>query len=233
MRKNLLTSCIVLLTVSAFAQTTTTENKFHLGLKAAPALVWLKPDTKDLKSDGSSIGFIYGLVTEFNFAKNYAFATGIEVAYRGGKTKYFTSVVTPGLTTNTSIKSVYKLEYIEIPLTLKFKTNEIGMMTYYLQGGVSPGFNIRSRSDNDYDFQFQSTGTTKDSTASVNDVDIKDNINAFNLSMVIGGGLEYSLSGNTSLLVGISFSNGLLDVFEGSAATAKSNYLALNLGILF
>jgi opacity protein-like surface antigen len=222
MKKIILLLIVISSSLTSFAQT---DQKFHLGLKAAPSLAWMKSDTKELKSDGSRLGFIYGLITEFNFGKNYAFASGIEVAYRGGKFKE--SIETPGLITNTS--SDVKLQYVEIPLTLKFKTNEIGAITYYLQAGVQPGFNIRARAD--YSIDFQSSGTTKheDST----DIDIMDSINAFNLSMIVGGGLEYSLSGNTAFLVGITFSNGLLDVFDDSDAKASSNYVALQVGILF
>lgn len=231
MRKNIFILLAVLASVRSFGQAT--EQKFHFGLKVTPALAWLKSDTKEFKSDGSKVGFAYGIVAEFNFGKNYAFATGIDVAYRGGKTKYSTSLVTPGLTTNSTIASKYNLEYIELPLTLKFKTNEIGAVTYYLQAGIQPGFLIRARADVDYDFQFVSNGTTKDSSSSVTDIDIMDNINSLNMSMIIGGGLEYNLSGSTSLLAGLTFSNGLLDVLDASELKAKSNYLGLTVGILF
>jgi hypothetical protein len=186
----------------------------------------MKTDTKGLSSDGSRVGFIYGLMAEFNFGGNYAFATGIDVAYRGGKFKQ--SVITGDTTTN--ISSTDNLEYIEIPLTLKFKTNEIGMKTYYLQAGVSPGFNIRARAD--YSTTTQISGGSSNSTSST-DNNISSSINSFNLSMVIGGGLEFSLSGNTAFMAGITFSNGLLDVLDDSNTKADSNYLALTLGVLF
>jgi hypothetical protein len=222
MRKFIAILFTAFISFQSFGQT---DQKFHFGLKAVPALAWFKSDTKGLQSDGSKVGFAYGLVAEFNFGKNYAFATGLEVAYRGGKFK--SEVTTPGLTMVTSTTA--NLEYLEIPITLKFKTNEIGAMTYYLQAGIQPGFNIRARAD--YSKDLQSNGTTNHSDSS--DIDIMDATNSFNLSMVIGGGLEYNLSGNTSLMAGVTFSNGLLDVLDDSDAKASSNYLGLVLGILF
>jgi hypothetical protein len=186
----------------------------------------MKTDTKGLSSDGSRAGFVYGLMAEFNFGGNYAFVTGIDVSYRGGKFKQ--SITVNDTITNTS--STNKLEYIELPLTLKFKTNEIGMKTYYLQAGVSPGFNIRARAD--YSTTTQVSGGPSSSTSST-DNNISSAINSFNLSMVISGGVEFSLSGNTAFMVGITFSNGLLDVLEDSNTKADSNYLALTLGVLF
>ena len=60
----------------------------------------------------------------------------------------------------------------------------------------------------------------------------KDNINYLNVSMIIGGGTEYTLSGSTVLLAGLQFNNGFLDVFDDDSKV-NSNYLALTLGILF
>ncbi len=203
------------------------EQKLHFGLKAAPSLAWLTSDSKGFASNGTKLGFTYGLITEFNFSTHYAFATGIEVAYRGGNSKF-------SFTTNDTITNVvetkYNLQYIEIPLTLKLKTNEIGYLTYFLQFGIAPGFNIRSKADIKTTTQSPNIAST---AVELTGEDIKDNINALNVSMIIGGGVEYTLSGNTVLLAGITFSNGFLDVVDGDAIKANSDYLALTIGVLF
>ena len=68
--------------------------------------------------------------------------------------------------------------------------------------------------------------------------------------MQIGAGVEYSLSVNTALVVGLIFNNGLtnmlknqfeepvqgaqsLDPFNAITEDAISNYMQLNVGILF
>src|ERR1051325_7694083 len=122
-------------------ETKSNTQKFHFGLKAAPSLAWLKTDSKTLSSDGSKFGFSYGLITESNFADHYAFATGIDVTYRGGK---FAQTMTDTIGNITKKNSKINLEYVEIPLTLKFKTNEIGYFTYFLQVGVAPGIDRKS-----------------------------------------------------------------------------------------
>ena len=117
---------------------------------------------------------------------------------------------------------------------MKLKTSEIGYLTYYLQAGVSPGFNIRARADNKTNTQTTfSNNTTTNVNTEETGVDIQKDINAVNLSMIIGGGVEYTLSGSTVLLVGIQFNNGLFDVLDASSAKANSNYLGLSIGILF
>jgi hypothetical protein len=230
MKKLFSTFILIFIAASLFAQD---DKTLHFGLKAAPSLAWLRSDTKGYESNGSKFGFSYGLITEFSLSSNYAFATGIDVAYRGGKFKSVTTTTTDTSLTTNSTEASYTLQYIELPLTLKFKTNEIGYLVYYLQAGVSPGINIRSRSDFESTTVFEETGSPAvTSSAEGEDVDIQENINNFNLSMIIGGGIEYTLSGTTVLLVGVQFNNGFMDVFDDDPKV-NSNYLALTLGILF
>jgi hypothetical protein len=108
------------------------------------------------------------------------------------------------------------LQYIELPITLKLKTNEIGYLTYYLQAGLAPAINIRSRADIKFNTQTTTlaTNSTVISNVESDDEDIQDEINNINLSMIIGGGIEYTLSGSTVLLVGVQFNNGFLRCFR-------------------
>ncbi len=207
------------------------DQKFHFGLKATPSLAWLSTDSKAVTSEGTKLGFGYGLITEFNFAEHYAFATGLDVNYRGGKLK--TSSTYTDASSNvvsTITTSNLNIQYLELPLTLKLKTNEIGYFTYYLQAGVSPGLNIRAKADVNTATQVGSNPTTNESES---DVDVSKDINNFNLSMIIGGGVEYTLSGSTVLLAGITFNNGFLDVSDANSIKTNSNFLGLTIGVLF
>lgn len=221
-----------MLTIFVVDANAVTNNGLHFGLKAAPSLAWLRTDSKGLQSNGSKFGFTYGLITEFKFSDNYSFATGIDVTYRGGKTRTTKeSLLGNGNVGTTISDNSITLQYVEIPITLKLKTNEIGYLTYYLQAGLAPGVNIRARNDVKSSTQDKTTGavTTYEST---ND-DISSSINTLNLSMIIGGGVEYTLSGSTVMLAGIQFNNGFLDVDDHTDYKVNSNYIALTIGILF
>eukprot|EP00039_Didymoeca_costata_P002492 m.359108 g.359108 ORF g.359108 m.359108 type:complete len:68 (-) comp113320_c0_seq1:30-233(-) len=67
---------------------------------------------------------------------------------------------------------------------------------------------------------------------------------------MIGIGAEYNLSGNTSILLGLTFDNGLSNIYDVSVPKRDSNgnvlsngeteklkainnYIALNLGVIF
>jgi len=220
----------------AFAQDSGGSNKFRFGFKVAPSLAWLKPDVKNFSSDGSKIGFIYGLMMDFNFAKNYAFSTGLEVSYRGGKIKYDYVYNSSNNNPNSySGDDTYNLKYIEIPLTIKMKTNEIGYMTYFGQFGLQPGIKISAKED------FTQTKTTSSATPKVtSDADASVDVSSINISLLFALGVEYRISGNTSIIGSLQFSNGFTDVLTGdnhedssTELKAISNYFSLNVGVFF
>ncbi|NNC86695.1 MAG: PorT family protein [Bacteroidia bacterium] len=209
MKRSLLILLLLTFYVSANAQ------DFKFGLTASPGFAWLKPDTEGLESDGSKIAFSYGIMGDFNFADNYAFATGIEVAYNGGKIiNRDTAVALTGAVTN------FNLQYIELPVTMKMKTNEIGYLTYFGRFGFVPGYLIGAKGETDI------AGTVTEIP------DFEDDINKFNVSLLIGAGAEYSLSGETALVASVTFKNGFLDVIDGGSK-AVANVIALNIGVLF
>jgi hypothetical protein len=218
------------------AQDNTSSSKLRFGFKVAPSLTWLKPDVKGFESDGSKIGFIYGIMMDYNFGKNYAFATGVEVSYRGGKLKhdyvYNSSQNNPN---SYSGHDTYNIKYIELPLTIKMRTNEIGYMTYFGQFGFQPGIKFSAKQDYS---QTKTTPAGAKTEESVTEADA--DVSAVNLSLLFALGLEYRISGNTSILVAVQFSNGFTDVLTGTnhqdtstELKAISNYLALNVGVFF
>ena len=218
--------------------------KLHFGLEMTPSIIWLKakdPLPPALDGDGSKLGFAFGLMTEFSISRNYSFATGIDISYRGGNLKRQITSGTgiPNDSLTQIISSNYTMEYIEIPLTLKMKTNEIGYFTYFGQFGLAPGINISSKGDIHIQSQTDSLGRTGAvTTTDANGADIKSVINSFNLSLIVSVGVEYSLGGSTTALAAITFNNGFLNVLSstnanGAPEKAISNCLGLKVGVLF
>lgn len=232
MKKTFLVLTLATFTLAAFAQSS--GSKFHFGIKAQPALAWFRidaPSDLHLESDGLPFGFGYGLITDFGFSDHYAFSTGLEVVYRGGKTKQTLTETDSGGTTTSVYKTKFSLQFVELPISLKLKTSEIGYFTYFFQVGLQPGIAIRTKANTELE-------TSDGYHASADNIDIGDAINEFNLSMILGAGAEYNISGNTSLLFGITFNNGFLDLlddsgYNGEKVKANSNFLALTVGVLF
>ena len=231
------------------------DRKVRFGLQVAPNLSWFKANSDGYESDGTKTGFSYGLSVEFFLSQNYLVSTGVNILSAGGKLNYKGTTI--GFTSETypaNIQNVYRLGYIDIPLTLKLRTNEIGYFTYFGQFGVNTGFNYRAK-QNIY-ATYTETRTGLPWINEDQNKNAKGDINFINMALVIGAGVEYNISGNTSLVLGVTFNNGfinqldvkqnLLDsngdavidndgnaVYSDKDASANLNYLALNIGIYF
>ena len=230
--KKIALSFLLILTVSALSAQSMDVQSFRLGLKASPSLAWMKPDTEDYEREGIRLGFSYGLLAEFLLAEHYSFATGVHVSYFGGKLK-FPHYKEIDEQPYIEKERIYRLQNLEIPVTLKMKTREIGYNTYFAKFGFGGSVNLKATADDRF--------TNPDgSSITLNDLNIKNEIPLMRVSMILGAGTEYSLGGNTSLVGGITFNNGFTNILKGNnnlppnrKKVARSNYLEVTLGILF
>ncbi|MGE0562107.1 MAG: porin family protein [Flavobacteriales bacterium] len=223
------------------------SRSFRLGLHFSPNVSWLGLNTAGYEKDGARIGFAYGISTEFFLAKNYLFSTGFSINNIGGNLKYEGVYDNAGVVSASEIKQNIKINYIDIPLTLKLRTNEIGYMTYYGNFGFVAGIRYNSKTDYEY-LDLNSIKKT--------DVDNTSNISLFNMNLIVGGGAEYNLSGNTNIMFGVTYHNGFVNVMKDKAhqlnpigkatidsngkavytdkeVNATLNYFSLDLGIYF
>jgi hypothetical protein len=199
--------------------------ELQFGIFANPLISWMKTDVSQIKSNGPQIGFDAGLMMDKFFAKRYAFSTGISInnmggslVYKNGKTGFKTSDTTINLAPGTIVK--YNLQYIHIPCALKFRTTEIGYITYFGQVGFDPMINIKARANIP---GFPNANAGKE-------------INPLYLAYHISAGLEYRIVGTTSLMFGLTYMNGFTDVTDNSGSTSEKttiNRFELRLGIIF
>lgn len=218
------------------------DRKIRFGLNAAPSIAWLKAQEKSVKGDGLSLRFKYGLVFDYKFADNFWFGTGLDITYLGGSLNYQypafikeDEVSSTNNSNNIKVKSAsYTAQYLELPLTVKMKTNEINNMVYFAQVGLNNGFRLDAKT------KFGSFNKVK----TLNDAAL------IRIAINISGGVEYNLTGTTSLLLGITYNNGFTNLLSGSSdfvkidlknngaltdlnTNVRSNYIGLNIGFLF
>ncbi len=206
----------------------------HLGLSQGiqfgifidPQVAWMSSDNNEITSNGSRAGLNFGLTLHNFFTENYAFTTGISLNFIGGKLRHSDSTffrtqeevdtLLPGTTVT------YKLQYLSFPIGLTLKTNEIGYMTYFAQLGFDIQFKLKAVGDKSNGFE---------------DERINEEVNLFNLGYHFGIGLEYSLGGNTSIVLGLSFSQSLIDVTKDFSNQPEDrivlNTIALRVGVNF
>ena len=204
-----------------------------LGLKVAPNIGWMVPGTKGYSSDGARMGVTIGFVSDFYFAANYAFSTGFNFQFINGALNYSDSLLIEGTNklVNGDVFRKYNLLYLEIPLMIKMKTKAFGKISYFGQIGLGNGFRIKSTVKEHF---VPTTGLPVDQQ-----YDFNGGTTLIKESILVGIGCEYSIDETSRILIGISYSNSLNNIFTGvnykSNLVEKSqlNFAELNIGFLF
>ena len=229
MRKYLIFLVVTLISFPVLSQNS--DKNIRLGIGASPAISWLNSDYGNIENDGTKTAIKFGINIDYRILDNYFFSSGIFLSTQSGKLKYndpnLPFLISDSLymfnTDGTSGVSIeYQLKYIEIPLGLKLKTNEIGYLTYFAKFGINPMFNL--------------SAIGNANQGSVVDEDLNDEVNFFNLGYHIGGGLDYALSGNFILTAGVSYNQGFLDITSSTYREKEKtilNNVSLDLGIFF
>lgn len=214
MKKTVFALLLVFTTVNLFAQA---PSQIRLGLTASPNFGFLK--VEDGKGNGMSTGFSYGLISDFEFAENYWFATGLTVTTINGSGTILNYQPYHG--SNKDLKDYdvkFKMQYLQVPLSIKLKTDEIDDLKWFGQFGLTTDFRIGAK-------QVVEQGN---SPIVSNDPNTK----FFRAGMLIGGGAEYRISGKTSLLGGVTYNNGLTNIADKDQKV-KNHYIGINLGMFF
>ena len=163
-------------------------------------------------------GISFDLITDIaiNSDGNYYLSTGASYSMFTGHLQY-ADIAYPIITDSTQYKqatskSTYDLQYLNIPIMIKMRTNEIGYMRYFGQIGLITGFNLKAKQD--LSTEYEESG---EKTLESPDIDINDKINLMNLQLKVGFGIEYNLTGNTNFFAAINYQHGLIDVLGGLA----------------
>jgi len=211
--------------------------KIKIGIYGDFGFSYLKPKSNDYHSDGTRGAYSYGLVIDNNFTKNYTFSTGIRFSSYGGKLSFKDSLkVKSGMEAGV-MKRMYRINYLEIPISLKLKTNQMGYFTPFVLVGLNNGFRLSSYSDGEFAIEQSST------IVNTENADINDQTSFYRLSLEFGVGSEYAISQSLSAFAVLTFQNGLTNSLTGSAYSGqnyeKSNNsamlkkFALTIGLMF
>ncbi|RZL49979.1 MAG: PorT family protein [Pedobacter sp.] len=202
-------------------QTAGIDYGFRLGLTAHPTFGFIKVDGG--KGNGVNLGFSYGLIGDFNFAENYSFSTGVTITTINGKSTEIdpSHYMAPGAAPSTAYDIKYKMQYIEVPLTIKLKTSEMNGVRWFGQFGLSNDIRIGAKQD-----------AKVGNTILADDVNASDWTRFYRAGLIIGAGGEFNVGDKTSLMAGVTFNNGFTNITENNY-TVKNHFVALNFGVFF
>lgn len=218
---------ILLLTSTTLIQAQSpakTRTPFRFGVHASPNISFISSSDNTANTD-VKMKFGFGLITEFNFADNYSFSTGIDYYFRGGALTVtdptFDIEGTPGY--SGPVKGEYKSGFIQVPLMLKMRTRPFGYYTFFADFGGSLNISTDEK--------------TSFSPTQAQNAD--SYIRAAGAMFTVGLGGEYDLGGQTALLLGVYYNRSLIDNLNPAAPgdiqqnSYRFDYVNLKLGVLF
>lgn len=192
----MLVLCTLLLCATITAQT----EKVKIGVKAGLNIASLTFDENELESSQKT-GFTAGIMAEIPLAKNFSVQPEVLYSQQGMKFSYSDIDVA-----NSSYKSTINLNYLNIPVMLK----------YYVLKGLSvqagPQIGILLKSNNKYQDNFLGYDNHEN-------YNLSDYTNAFDTSVNLGLGYQFKDKFYVDLRYNISYS----DVFK--EANSNGNYV--------
>ena len=219
------------------------QGEFRFGFQISPTFSWITTDDNQIDNNSSNLGLRLGMLGEKFFQEKYSILFGIGFAFNQGGTLRHTEggnfwpnsdlsdPIYRNLPSGVNLK--YSLQYIELPFALKMRTNEFGYMRAFFEiPRITIGMNTQARGD----ISSSNIENTSQET-------IEDDVNFFNLSWGLGGGVEYNVSDNTALVGGIFYQHGFLDVTKDKNAVKSSGEsedsrgtirgITIRLGVMF
>lgn len=199
--------------------------KMRFGFKLDPGASMMRPQEEGAERNAGRFYFSYGVMADFflDDQGSYALSSGLQVSAMGSVLKYETG---KGLAAFKTAPSEYdlRLTYIEIPFTLRLKTDTESGIGIWGQFGGFAGFPIRAKANvisNLQPFDKQ---------------DVLRDVNPLSAGMIIGGGVEYPLTETLVAVAGFNYQNGLIDVTRNSKwddGRVNFNNFMLRLGVYF
>lgn len=193
---------------------------WRFSVNFTPSLGWASA-SEDIKSDGSRFSLDFAFHAEKYFKERYAFYSGLSFVKMGGKFKNISNsdivlkADEQGLLMGESAK--YSIQYLTIPVGIKLKTPDYGLLSYYFQGGLMPGIRVGS--------SIILPGREKQS--------MNKDLNLMTCATQLSLGCMYATGDNTYLRAGLLFNYFFVDAARASNLKVLPTSLGIQIGFLF
>lgn len=232
MKKITVLILFLLLSVATFAQI----KPFKLGFRVAPSVTWLSPNNSNIESNGASFGFAWGLNGEVTLTKNYFVLLGAEYSYFNGSLNYDGLLINDdGTLAMGNLDRKYHLQYIDIPIAIKLRTNDFNNYRFFGQLGFITSFNIRARADDEF---FNESDGALNPNLSQDKKNINSEITLMRESLLVGAGVEYEIDHSLSLIFGVNYKSGISNILKGEDQIGKDlsafgSLIELSISVVF
>ena len=193
----------------------------EIGVHADPSVGWFSSDNSKVTGKGINTGFNFGVTLSKNFQEHYAFSTGLNLITAGGSLTGRDTTIYELKNSRVEVlpesKVVYKIKYLAIPVGIRLRSNEIGYITLFMDIGLDPKFVLGGK------IEVPSQHIAK------------ENANKELKGLCVGyhviGGIEYSLGGSTSIVLGFNFDSNFTDITKENNTQPTDKILHKMLGL--
>jgi hypothetical protein len=185
------------------------------------------PDNKML------FGLHVGGFAEIGISEKFAFQPELLFSMEGSKFESSSVEDFGGIVYSETSESTIKLNYINVPLLVKFYATE----KFFINAGPQIGFLMSAKQDSDYTLTFDGGQTESESTSNV---DVKDQYKSINFSAAAGAGYYFT----ENIFAEVRYNVGVSNILESQTVDtgfgsftfepeAKINNLQITLGYRF
>lgn len=220
----------------------TQYERLRFGLQFTPNFSWASPQNRLVNAESAGFGFSYGLMAEYKLTENYMFHSGLSITqlshFVSMDSNTYRNTGTPsGQQKIYDVNYSYRAQYLEIPLAIKMRTNQMGAVRFYGIFGLETGILLQAKAkikngsplfDAD---EFFFVNRSEDEV--IPTVTSNDDLAALRMGILMGVGVEYLVSGNTHVVAGLRFNNPFSEHFGGPEMSARAPYMGLQLGLFF
>lgn len=115
----------------------------------------------------------------------------------------------------TGLDTRLMLDYIEVPVLARLARGPRGGTRYFVAGGPSFGLRVRARTRTDFG-------------GAVEEIDISDDVERFDVGVAVGGGVELG-----ALVIDARYTFGLTDIDRSEDAKSTNRVISLTAGLRF
>jgi len=245
---------ILSLPILSYSQGRDIDSPFRFGLQFNPLLTW-NQGANGFKPNGIKGGFEYGLNVHYYFFKNVGIESGVYMNHHGAKFNYNRDHIVGADTLKYRYDFNLNNIYVKVPIALRFRTNQIGPV--YLFGNFGADFSFLVSSKLKFSGRDLSVQSNVDEPVIYEEGNYRVSTAPIRIGLLVGGGIEYPISGSFSITAGIQYNYGFLNMlkddfnsknkkFIPSTGTTsypyttqfdrediRSQYLSLTIGALF
>lgn len=199
------------------------DRKLKFGLAAGPSINWLNVKTEGLESTSTTVSFNYGLYADFPLKANekYFVSTGFQIQNFQFQLNYPTAVLnSAGLLAASTADNQLRMSYLEFPIGLKLRSDEIGYS--HIAGWFGLGTGFRINSSQELNQNYTDTGGVS-ITENVQINESSDFTRVAKMTVKIGGEWERKITGETFFVIGVTYENGLTNLLRGASFAVDQN----------